>query len=67
MPAPFDVVLRFADGTSRRIHQTPEVWDGGAELATVSFSSEKTLRSVEVDGGIWMDATPSDDRWRARR
>lgn len=63
MPAPFDVVLRFADGTTRRLHQTPTLWREDPHLATVAVPAGGTLRSVSLDGGIWMDATPSDNEW----
>ena len=66
MPAPFDVVLQFTDGSTQRVHQTPAVWEGNLGQATVHLKTGKTLRSATLDGGIWMDATPGDNVWTAR-
>ncbi len=66
MPAPFDVVLTFADGSTQRLHQTPGVWQPDLSTATVQVKTDKALRSASLDGGIWMDATPADDGWTAR-
>ncbi|HET8648767.1 MAG TPA: M1 family metallopeptidase [Gemmatimonadales bacterium] len=61
MPAPFDVVLRSADGSTQRVHQTASVWERNAALATVHVKSARPARSITLDGGIWMDATPGDN------
>ena len=66
MPAPFDVVLTFADGSTRRMHQTPAVWEKNLETATVQLKTGKTLRSAKLEGGIWMDAAEGDNAWRGR-
>ncbi len=66
MPAPFDVVLQFADGSTHRVHQTPAVWQQNMGTATVRVKTARTLRSARLDGGIWMDATPGDNEWRAK-
>jgi hypothetical protein len=31
----------------------------------VTIPTRKTLRSITLDGGIWMDADTSTDRWSA--
>ncbi|GJG88773.1 peptidase [Gemmatimonadetes bacterium T265] len=65
MPAPVDLVLGYADGTSERVHVTPAVWAADPARATVAVATRKTLRSLALDGGIFMDADPSNDRWSA--
>jgi hypothetical protein len=66
MPAPFDLVLTYVDGSTERSHQTAAVWRADPRRTVVRVNSGKTLRSIEADGGIWMDATPADNRWEAR-
>jgi len=65
MPAPFDLVLTYTDGTTERLHQTPRVWKNDPRRAVVHVNTSRTLRALEIDGGIWMDATPADNRWTA--
>lgn len=65
MPAPVDLVVTFADGGTRTLHQTPAIWEANGDRATVSVPGSAAIRSVTLDGGIWMDADPSNDRWSA--
>jgi hypothetical protein len=65
MPAPVDLVLRFTDGTTQTLHQTPAIWQPDLRRATVTVPTTKTLQSLDLDGGIWMDATPADNHWAA--
>jgi hypothetical protein len=67
MPAPFDLVLTYTDGTTERLHQTPRVWKNDPRRAVVRVNTFRTLRALEIDGGIWMDAPPADNRWTAGR
>jgi hypothetical protein len=66
MAAPFDLDVRFADGTTAVIHQTPAVWQANQKQATVAVPTAKTLQSVQVNGGIFEDRTPADNAWAAR-
>jgi peptidase M1-like protein len=65
MPAPFDVVLKYADGTTETVHQTPVVWRANQKQATITVAAKKKLASLTLDGGIWMDADPSNNTWTA--
>lgn len=64
-PAPFDVVVTFEDGTSERLHQTPAVWEKNMKEAVVRVASPKTIKSVSLDGGIYLDYTDADNTWPA--
>lgn len=66
MAAPFDVHLRFSDGTTQVVHQTPAVWKANTARATVQLPTRKQLTSLDIDGGIWMDADTTNNRWTAR-
>jgi hypothetical protein len=67
MPAPVDLVLRFADGTTQTLHQTPAIWQANPKTATVTVTTGKALQSVDLEGGIWVDAHPADNHWAAPR
>jgi hypothetical protein len=67
MAAPFDLRVRFTDGSTSTLHQTPAVWEANPRQASVAVNAQgKTIQSVEVDGGIFVDATPDNNRWSAR-
>jgi hypothetical protein len=63
MPAPVDLVVRYADGTSETLHQTPAIWRADQRRATVT--TPKKAQSIQLEHGIWMDADMSNDRWPA--
>src|SRR5690606_19733106 len=54
-PAPVDVVVTYEDGTTERLHQTPAIWQANMKEASVKIASNKTVRSVALNGGIFMD------------
>ncbi|RKR11514.1 hypothetical protein C8C83_3251 [Flavobacterium sp. 90] len=62
---PFDVVVTYQDNTKETIHQTPAVWETNQKLAKVILKNKKTIKQVILDGGIFMDATPSNNTWSA--
>ena len=62
---PFDVVLTFADGSTKTIHQTPAVWEQNQKQTSVTFKAVigKSLKSVTLDNGIYVDAVKADNTW----
>ncbi len=68
MPAPVDLQLGFTDGSNSVVHETAAIWAADIRRATVSVPTSKTIQSVKLDGGIWMDADTTNNRWvRAAR
>jgi Peptidase family M1 domain len=63
MDAPFDLILKYSDGSSDSLHQTPMVWKADQTHTTIIVPTSKTLTSAVIDGGIWMDADVSNNRW----
>ena len=65
---PFNVTILFSDGSSTTTHMTPALWSKDQKNAKVSImaTAGKKIRSVEIDGGIYVDATPSDNKWIAK-
>ncbi len=66
MDAPVDVVLHYRDGRTETRHESPAIWASNPQKATVSVRTDRTLQSVMLDGGIWMDADTSNNTWTAR-
>jgi hypothetical protein len=63
MAAPVDVVVRFSDGSSETLHQTPAIWAANQAQATVMVVTKKTVQSVALEGGIWVDANVANNAW----
>jgi len=66
MTAPFDLVITYEDGTTNRLHQTPAVWQTNQQRATIAVSSKKKIKSLTIEGGIWMDADTSNNTWASK-
>ncbi|HEV2642511.1 MAG TPA: hypothetical protein VGT98_07385, partial [Candidatus Elarobacter sp.] len=63
MPAPVDVRVTYAGGDTATFHQTPAIWESNPKRATVTVPTSKTIQSLDLDGGIWMDADTTNNHW----
>ncbi|HEX9511129.1 MAG TPA: M1 family metallopeptidase [Puia sp.] len=65
---PFDLDIRYTDGSAEKIHQTPALWSKDQKNAKVILTPAggKKIQSVNLDGGIYVDASPSDNKWTAK-
>lgn len=66
MPAPVNVKVTYADGDTTSFHQTPAIWQANLQRATVTIPTRKAVRSLTLDGDIWMDADTTNNHWAAR-
>jgi hypothetical protein len=64
MPAPVDIVVGYADGTSETFHQSPAIWRANLQKAVVSVPVRKSVASVKLDHGIWVDADTTNENWK---
>ncbi|GAA4097425.1 M1 family metallopeptidase [Mucilaginibacter panaciglaebae] len=64
--APFDAVVTYADGSTESTHATAQVWEKDQKQITITIKANKTAKSINLDGGIFMDATPADNKWVAK-
>jgi hypothetical protein len=60
---PFDVKVTYADGSAESIDQTPAVWEKNQKQITIDLKTNKAIKSVTLDGGIFMDADESNNTW----
>ncbi len=61
---PFSLKMTFADGTTRRLHQTAMVWEKDQKLATISLPSLKGLKSLDLDTDMFVDYNPADNSYK---
>lgn len=59
--APADLVITYADGSTEKKHFTPAVWEKDQKQASVPIPTKKQIKSVKLDGGIFMDANEKDN------
>lgn len=58
---PFDVIITYADKSKVTLHQTPAIWEKNQKVAKVVLKSTKKIEQIQLDGGIFMDATPENN------
>jgi hypothetical protein len=66
MPTPVDLEAHYGDGSNETIHETAAIWAPNQRRATVTISTSKTLQSLGLNGGIWVDADSTNNRWTQR-
>ncbi len=66
MCAPVDVVVTYDDATTEKFHQTPAIWTQNQREAVVEIAAKKKIKSLVLDGGIFMDANLADNKWEAK-
>ena len=62
-PAPVDIAVKYADGSTEIFHQTPALWSSKQQEAAVSLPVTKKIKSLRLNGGIFVDAKPSNNSW----
>ena len=58
---PFDAVVTYEDQSVEKTHFTPQIWENDQKKAVISISTKKKVKSVMLDGGLFMDYTPDDN------
>lgn len=61
---PFDVKVVFNDGKEQVTHISPAIWKSGQKQVDVTVKANQVVKSIVIDGGIFMDATPVDNDWK---
>ena len=62
---PFDAILTYADGSTETFHQTPIVWEKDQKNISVNIKTTKEVKSITLDGGIFVDADMKNNTWTA--
>ncbi|MGI8402014.1 MAG: M1 family aminopeptidase [Gemmatimonadaceae bacterium] len=66
MAAPVDLRVRYTDGSTDTIHETPAIWESSERQAAVAIATKKAIQSIALEGGIWVDADRSNNMWTAK-
>ncbi len=62
-PAPANMVVTFTDGSTETIRQGPDIWRTNMKEVETRINVPKVVSSIVLDGGIFMDANPTDNTW----
>ena len=62
---PFDVNVTYADGSAESFHKTPIVWEHDQKNISVRIKTDKGVKSITIDGGIFVDADMKNNTWTA--
>lgn len=62
---PFDVIVTYDDGANETFHETPKVWEHDQKEVVVTVKTRHSVKSIKLDGGIFMDANEKDNVWMA--
>jgi len=61
---PFDVKIIYEDETTLLQHKPSSFWQKNQQGNLVKIPTKKNIRSIKLDGGIFMDYTPEDNVWK---
>lgn len=60
---PFALKVIYNDGKEQLIHKTPETWKNNRMETFFEIRANAPIQSIALDGGIFMDAQPTDNIW----
>ena len=63
MATPFNIEIIYTDGSKELNHQTPGVWKNDQKNTVIKINTKKSIKSLLLDGGIFMDADESNNSW----
>lgn len=63
MAVPFALKILYADGSRGEINQTPIVWKSNQMFFVIKIQTNKKIKSLLLDGGIFMDADERNNTW----
>jgi hypothetical protein len=65
-PAPFDVIIEYANGSKETVHQTPAVWLSGQKTVVLNIKTTRPVKSVRLDGGVFADGNEENNVWTGK-
>ena len=63
---PFDIKVTDSEGKTETIHKTPAVWKVNQKEVTMTINTNRKMKLIALDGGIYMDATPADNIYEVK-
>ncbi len=65
-PVPVDLTISFADGSTKKIHQTITVWEKGNKTTTIKFTSTKKIIKAELGSSHVPDVNKKNNTWEIK-
>jgi hypothetical protein len=66
MAIPFDLTITYVDGSVEKRHLTPAIWQADIKRIVLTVNNKKAIKTAAVDGGIFLDADPSNNSYTAQ-
>lgn len=63
MATPFNIEIIYTDSSKELNHQTPGIWKNNQKNTIIKINTKKSIKSLLLDGGIFMDADESNNAW----
>lgn len=60
---PFDLTVRYKDGSEETIRQSPLAWKFNPKRASIKINNNKTVTAVVINESIYVDATPENNSY----
>jgi hypothetical protein len=54
------------DGSVEKRHLTPAIWQADIKRIVLTVNNKKAIKTAAVDGGIFLDADPSNNSYTAQ-
>ena len=64
MAVPVTAKIEFQDGSTSVVHSTPAMWKANSASASIHVAGSKALKSVDLIGGIYVDADSTNNNYR---
>ena len=65
--APVDVVVKYDDGTEETKHVSPVTWEKDQKQTSIAINTKKKILSVQLKGGIFVDADESNNSYPVKK
>ena len=66
MAAPVNVIATYDNDSTETFHQTPSIWMNDQKQTTININTKKKIKSLTLDGSIYMDADESNNTWKTK-
>ena len=63
---PVDLTVSFADGSTKKIHQSIAVWEKGNRTVTVKFTGAKKISKIELGSIHSPDINKKNNVWKSK-
>jgi len=65
-PVPIDLTLTFADGSTKKIHQSIAAWEKGNKTTTIKFSDPRKITGMELGSVHTPDSDKKNNVWETK-